>query len=66
MTTSNAEEPSHEGMDGPALLEALLADKHVRPIESVDELADEGIFEGDDELDEFLSWVATERKADLA
>lgn len=66
MTTSNAEQPSHEGLDGPALLDALMDDKHVRPIESVDELAGEGIFDTDEELGEFLSWVSAERKAHLA
>lgn len=41
-------------MDGPALLTALMEDKQVRPIESVDELAGEGIFDTDEELGEFL------------
>jgi hypothetical protein len=39
--------------------------KGVRPIASVDELRAD-VFESDQELDEFLAWVAAERKANLA
>lgn len=38
----------------------------VPPIESVDDLAAPGLFESDDELDEFLAWVRAERNANLA
>lgn len=66
MTRSSAEQPSHEGLDGPALLAALVAEKDVRPIRSVDDLACDGVFETGDELDEFLAWVSAERKANLS
>ncbi|NKQ57591.1 hypothetical protein HFP15_32485 [Amycolatopsis sp. K13G38] len=66
MTSSSAEQPSHEGLDGPALLAALVAEKDVQPIRSVDDLACEGVFETEQELDEFLAWVSAERKANLA
>ncbi|NKQ58413.1 hypothetical protein HFP15_36735 [Amycolatopsis sp. K13G38] len=66
MTSGSAEQPSHEGLDGPAHLAALVAEKDVQPIRSVDDLACEGVFETDDELDEFLAWVSAERKANLA
>lgn len=66
MTSNNAEQPSHEELDGPALLEALLADKDVQPIRSVDDLAGDDAFESDEELEEFLAWVSAERKANLA
>lgn len=66
MTTSNAEQPAHEGLDGPALRDALFADKNVQPIRSVDDWAREDIFESSDELHEFQDWVAAERKANLA
>ncbi|MYW97201.1 hypothetical protein G3I59_42955 [Amycolatopsis rubida] len=66
MTTSNAEQPAHEGLDGPALRDALFAGKDVQPIRSVDEWAREDIFESVDELHEFRDWVAAERKANLA
>jgi hypothetical protein len=67
MTASYAENSAHhEGLDGPALLEALLTEKNVQPIQSVDDLACDGIFTTDAELDEFLAWVSAERKANLA
>lgn len=64
--TSGAEPASQEGLEGPALLEALLREKGVTPIRSVDELACDGIFDTDEELDEFLTWVRAERWANLA
>ena len=42
--TSGAEFAWQENLEGPALLEALLREKGVAPIRSVDELACEGIF----------------------
>jgi len=36
-------------------LEALLREKDVQPIRSVDDLVCEGIFDTDQELDEFLT-----------
>jgi hypothetical protein len=66
MTSSNAEESSHGGLDGPALRDALFAEKDVQPIRSVDDWACDGIFDSEDELHEFLEWVAAERKANLA
>ncbi len=40
--------------------------RDVPPIESVDNLAAPGVFDSDDELDEFLVWVRAERNANLA
>ncbi|MDQ3600171.1 MAG: hypothetical protein M3408_02730 [Actinomycetota bacterium] len=64
--SSDAEFVSHEGLEGPALLEALLREKDVQPICSVDELACDEIFDTDEELDEFLTWVRVERRSNLA
>ncbi|TVT20702.1 hypothetical protein LWP59_33835 [Amycolatopsis acidiphila] len=47
---SAEERASHEGLDGPALRDALFAEKVVHPIRSVDDWAREGIFDSDDEL----------------
>ncbi|MGW7532092.1 hypothetical protein [Amycolatopsis sp. NPDC054798] len=66
MTTSNAEQPAHEELDGPALRDALFADKDVQPIRSVEDWAREDIFESADELHEFRAWVTAERKTNLA
>jgi hypothetical protein len=40
--------------------------KGVRPIRSADDLAQDGIFDTDEELDAFLAHVAETRHADLA
>jgi hypothetical protein len=43
----------------------LLAAKHTRPIQSLDDLAAD-IFESDEELEEFLAFTYAERHRDLA
>ncbi|MEU8236917.1 hypothetical protein AB0C07_01580 [Actinoplanes missouriensis] len=46
-------------------IEALLAAKNTRPIQSLDELAAD-TFSSDDELDEFLTYTRSERARDLS
>jgi hypothetical protein len=36
------------------------------PIKSIDDLAAPGVFESEDELNDFLAWVRVERNANLA
>lgn len=68
MTLSNAEQeqvpkwPSATHV--PA--EELARRKGLRPIKSVDELARPGLFESDEELDEFLADLYASRRAGLA
>jgi len=38
----------------------------LKPIRSVDDLACDGVFDTDEELDEFLAWYRAERQANLA
>jgi hypothetical protein len=67
MTSSNAEQVprwSSSGRHIPA--EELARRKGLRPIESVDELARPGIFESDEELDEFLADLYASRRAGMA
>ncbi|GGM72581.1 hypothetical protein GCM10012275_48980 [Longimycelium tulufanense] len=66
MTSSDAGFMPHGELRGHALAEALAASKGARPIESAEDLAVEGVFESDAELDEFLTWVRKERRAHLA
>lgn len=66
MTSSNAEHLSEPGAAEHVPAEELLRRQGVRPIESVDELACPELFESDDELDEFLTFVRASRHADLA
>ena len=49
-----------------ATLDELFRTKKTQPIRSADDLACEGIFETDEELDEFLAYTSAARRADLA
>jgi hypothetical protein len=64
MTTSGAE---HSGRRrrGSIPIDELARRKGVRPIESPDEMARD-VFESDEELAEFLAFIADARHADLA
>ena len=62
--TSNPEHGVRDGARSRVSLDERFRD--VRPIESVDELAAPGVFETDEELDEFLVAVRADRDADLA
>ncbi|WP_216210572.1 hypothetical protein [Amycolatopsis aidingensis] len=53
-------------LDGPALAEELARQKNVQPIRSIEDLACDGIFDTDEELDEFLEFTYAARRADLA
>ena len=47
-------------------LEELFRAKGARPIESADDLACDGVFESDEELEEFIAYTYAARRADLA
>ena len=47
-------------------VEELARRKGVRPVASVDDMAQGGVFESDEELEEFLAHVYAARDADLA
>lgn len=49
-----------------AALEDALRREGIQPIESVDDLADDDIFESDEELDDFLAFTYAARRADIA
>jgi hypothetical protein len=64
-----ADDHSHAIMPAPGAREALaeaLRREGVQPIESVDDWAGDGIFESDDELDDFLAFTYAARRADIA
>ena len=64
--SSSAEHPQRRGSDDLVPLEELVQDTPgAHPISSVDELRSDA-FETDEELDEFLAFVAASRHADLA
>jgi hypothetical protein len=49
-----------------ATLEELFRAKGIQPIESAEDLACDGVFESDKELEEFLAYTYAARRADLA
>jgi hypothetical protein len=51
---------------GSVSVEELARRQGVRPVESVEAMARDGIFESDEELEEFLAHVYAARRADLA
>jgi hypothetical protein len=66
MASNNAEHLPERDTAEHVPVEELLRRQGIRPIESVDELACPDLFESDDELDEFLSFVRASRNAELA
>jgi hypothetical protein len=43
-------------------IDELLREKHAKPIEDVRDLAMEGVFESDDEVEEFISFYRAQRQ----
>ena len=66
MTSNSAERPPEWGTAEHVPVEELLRRQGIRPIESVDELACPDLFESDEELDEFISFVHASRHTGLA
>jgi hypothetical protein len=65
-TSTSAEQPQRAGSDDLLPLDELIRDTPgAHPISSADELRCDAI-ETDEELDEFLAFVAASRHADLA
>lgn len=67
--TTNAAEPPPAGRPRSTLrasLEDQIRRRGIKPIESVDDMARDDVFESDEELDEFLAFVRAERQANLA
>ncbi len=66
MTTNRADDVPTPPDGGTESLDQQARRKGVRPIRSADDLAQDGIFDTDEELDAFLAHVAETRHADLA
>jgi hypothetical protein len=66
MSTSSADHGAYPQDEGQVPVEELARRQGVRPIRSVDELARDGIFESDEELEEFLDEVRAMRGASLS
>ena len=52
--------------DRQATLDEIFQAANAQPIQSADDLACDGLFESDEELDEFLAFTYAARRAELA
>jgi hypothetical protein len=67
VTVAHPERSTRRAADhGHATLRELARRQGVRPVRSADDLAADGAFESDEELDEFLAALAGWRRTDLA
>ena len=67
MTTESADGTPRVPRRRPRVsVEELARRKGVRPIESVSDMAQEGVFDSDEELEEFIAYTYANRRADLA
>jgi hypothetical protein len=65
MTTSSADYASEHPERGSVSLDELARRKHVQPIRSAEDLAQDDVFDSDEELDAFIAHVHATRHADL-
>jgi hypothetical protein len=63
--TSGAEQAGRPRSRGSVPLDELARRKGVRPVESVEGMSEEGVFESDEELEEFLTHIYAARRMDL-
>jgi hypothetical protein len=66
MTTNSAGYEGESPEARPESIDEQVARKGIRPVESVEDMAQDGVFESDEELDQFLAHVYAARHADLA
>jgi hypothetical protein len=67
MTSSNAERtPNWRGANEHVPAEELARQQDVHPLTSADDLIQPGMFESEDELDEFLADLYASRRAGMA
>lgn len=66
VTTSSAGYPEQPSQGRSVSVEELARRKGIRPVDSVEDMAQDGVFDSDEELGEFLDHVYAARHADLA
>jgi len=66
MTTNSAGYAGESPETRPESIDEQVKRKGVQPVESVKDIAQDGVFESDEELEQFLSHVYAARHADLA
>lgn len=66
MTTSGADSACPYQGIRLGSIEEQVRRKGIRPVESIEDMAQDGLFESDEELEQFLAHVYAARRADLA
>jgi hypothetical protein len=66
MTTSSAGYAGESPESRPESIDEQVKRKGVQPVESVRDMAQDGVFGSDEELEQFLAYVYAARHADLA
>lgn len=66
MSTNSADYRPTPESDRPASIEDLIRQQGVPGVRTVEDLATDDVFETDEEVDEFLDFVAEQRHANLA
>jgi len=66
MTTNSAGYAGESPETRPESIDDQVKRKGVQPVESVKDIAQDGVFESDEELEQFLAHVYAARHADLA
>ena len=66
MTTSSAGYAGESPGARSESIEEQVRRKGIRPVESMEDMAQDGVFESDEELEQFLAHVYAARRADLA
>lgn len=66
MTTSGADYASPYPQARRESIDEQVRRKGIHPVESVEEMAQDGVFESDEELEQFLAHVYATRRSDLA
>jgi len=66
MTTNSTGYSGESPETRPESIDEQVKRKDIRPVESVGDMAQDGVFESDEELEQFLRQVYAARHADLA
>ncbi len=66
MTTNSADYTGESPAARSESIEEQVRRKGIRPVESMEDMAQDGVFESDEELVQFLAHVYAVRRADLA
>lgn len=65
MTTSGADYAGRSPEARPESIDEQVRRKGIRPVKSIEDMAQDGVFESDEELEQFLAHVYAARHADL-